>query len=132
MQALQPTTFLLYNLYSLYSPSSVLKQQQQIRMIRCFFVFIVEQAVVGFINSSLDSGGTTRVPQGYADGFGDALHYSRSAFWAFNTVANFIYPRLRPMPASPGIRCLYIAGFRGHFSSLDGFLSFFLFEILDL
>eukprot|EP00913_Durusdinium_trenchii_P035931 g33620.t1 len=38
-------------------------------------------------------GGTTRVPQGYADGFGDALHYSRSAFWAFNTVANFIYPR---------------------------------------
>ncbi|CAK9025757.1 Peptidyl-prolyl cis-trans isomerase FKBP65 (PPIase FKBP65) (70 kDa peptidyl-prolyl isomerase) (FK506-binding protein 65) (AtFKBP65) (Immunophilin FKBP65) (Peptidyl-prolyl isomerase ROF2) (Protein ROTAMASE FKBP 2) (Rotamase) [Durusdinium trenchii] len=77
-------------------------------------------------------GGTTRVPQGYADGFGDALHYSRSAFWAFNTVANFIYPRLRPMPASPGIRCLYIAGFRGHFSSLDGFLSFFLFEILDL
>ena len=39
-------------------------------------------------------GGTTRVPPAYADGVGDALHYSQdSAFWAFNTVANFLYPR---------------------------------------
>ncbi|CAJ1404868.1 unnamed protein product [Effrenium voratum] len=39
-------------------------------------------------------GGTTRVPHGYADGTGDALHFSQeSAFWAFNSVANFLYPR---------------------------------------
>lgn len=39
-------------------------------------------------------GGNTRVPRSYADGVGDALHYSQdSAFWAFNTVANFLYPR---------------------------------------
>jgi len=39
-------------------------------------------------------GGITRVPRAYADGVGDALHYSQdSAFWAFNTVANFLYPR---------------------------------------
>lgn len=38
-------------------------------------------------------GGLTRVPPAYADGNGNALTYSQSAFWAFNTVANFIYPR---------------------------------------
>ncbi|CAE7558665.1 pipD [Symbiodinium pilosum] len=39
-------------------------------------------------------GGATRVPHSYADGNGDALTFSRdSAFWAFNTVANFLYPR---------------------------------------
>lgn len=39
-------------------------------------------------------GGTMRVPKQFADGTGDALTYSQdSAFWAFNTVANFVYPR---------------------------------------
>jgi len=39
-------------------------------------------------------GGATRVPRSFADGTGDALTFSAdSAFWAFNTVANFIYPR---------------------------------------
>lgn len=38
-------------------------------------------------------GGATRVPHAYADGNGDALTWSNSAFWAFNTVANFVYPR---------------------------------------
>mmetsp|Transcript_39325 Transcript_39325/g.124828 ORF Transcript_39325/g.124828 Transcript_39325/m.124828 type:complete len:602 (+) Transcript_39325:113-1918(+) len=39
-------------------------------------------------------GGTTRVPKSLADGNGDALNFSYdSAFWAFNTVANFVYPR---------------------------------------
>eukprot|EP00933_Yihiella_yeosuensis_P005587 TRINITY_DN110138_c0_g1_i1.p1 TRINITY_DN110138_c0_g1~~TRINITY_DN110138_c0_g1_i1.p1 ORF type:complete len:589 (-),score=131.68 TRINITY_DN110138_c0_g1_i1:52-1818(-) len=38
-------------------------------------------------------GGTKRVPKSFADGTGTALSYADSAFWAFNTVANFIYPR---------------------------------------
>lgn len=39
-------------------------------------------------------GGVTEVPKGFADGTGDALTFStESAFWAFNTVANFVYPR---------------------------------------
>jgi len=39
-------------------------------------------------------GGATRVPRCLADGTGDALTWSDgSAFWAFNTVANFVYPR---------------------------------------
>eukprot|EP00747_Dinoflagellata_sp_TGD_P083734 gnl/TRDRNA2_/TRDRNA2_162235_c0_seq2.p1 gnl/TRDRNA2_/TRDRNA2_162235_c0~~gnl/TRDRNA2_/TRDRNA2_162235_c0_seq2.p1 ORF type:complete len:287 (-),score=39.31 gnl/TRDRNA2_/TRDRNA2_162235_c0_seq2:109-969(-) len=39
-------------------------------------------------------GCTTRVPRAFADGTGDALTWSQdSAFWAFNTVANFVYPR---------------------------------------
>jgi len=38
--------------------------------------------------------GTLRVPKAFADGNGDALTYSdTSAFWAMNTVGNFIYPR---------------------------------------
>lgn len=38
--------------------------------------------------------GTTAVPKSYADGTGDALTWStESAFWAFNSVANFVYPR---------------------------------------
>eukprot|EP00928_Gymnodinium_smaydae_P089633 TRINITY_DN73563_c0_g1_i1.p1 TRINITY_DN73563_c0_g1~~TRINITY_DN73563_c0_g1_i1.p1 ORF type:complete len:608 (+),score=81.23 TRINITY_DN73563_c0_g1_i1:40-1824(+) len=39
-------------------------------------------------------GGTSRVPHAYADGTGNALKWSsESAFWAFNAVANFLYPR---------------------------------------
>lgn len=39
-------------------------------------------------------GGTKQVPHSFADGTGNALHFStESAFWAFNSVANFIYPR---------------------------------------
>jgi len=39
-------------------------------------------------------GGVTRVPHSFADGTGDALSWSsESAFWVFNTVANFVYPR---------------------------------------
>mmetsp|Transcript_99355 Transcript_99355/g.206961 ORF Transcript_99355/g.206961 Transcript_99355/m.206961 type:complete len:597 (-) Transcript_99355:96-1886(-) len=44
-------------------------------------------------------GGTLQVPKSFADGNGDALHYSAdSAFWAFNTVANFVYPRWQLAP----------------------------------
>jgi len=39
-------------------------------------------------------GGATRVPRSFADGTGNALTFSaESAFWAFNAVANFVYPR---------------------------------------
>lgn len=39
-------------------------------------------------------GSTTTVPKCFADGTGDALTWSgESGFWAFNSVANFIYPR---------------------------------------
>jgi len=44
-------------------------------------------------------GGTTRVPESLADGTGNALSFSsKSAFWAFNTVANFAYPRWHVAP----------------------------------
>uniref|UniRef100_A0A7S1L7R2 Dipeptidase n=1 Tax=Alexandrium catenella TaxID=2925 RepID=A0A7S1L7R2_ALECA len=44
-------------------------------------------------------GGLTRVPHSFADGTGDALSFStQSAFWAFNTVANFVYPRWMVAP----------------------------------
>jgi dipeptidase len=37
---------------------------------------------------------STRVPHNWADGNGDALTFSfDSAFWVFNMVANFVYPR---------------------------------------
>jgi len=44
-------------------------------------------------------GGTTRVPESLADGTGNALSFSsKSSFWAFNTVANFVYPRWHVAP----------------------------------
>jgi dipeptidase len=43
-------------------------------------------------------GGNTRVPHVFADGNGDALTWSQSGFWAFNTVANFVYPRWNLAP----------------------------------
>lgn len=44
-------------------------------------------------------GGTSRVPKCLADGNGDALHWTPdSAFWVFNAVANFVYPRWQIAP----------------------------------
>jgi dipeptidase len=42
--------------------------------------------------------GMTRVPNAYAEGNGDLWHYTpNSAFWVFNTVANFAYSRYSDM-----------------------------------